>query len=256
MSWTPWGRGAEDWLHRRVVVHLGPSGRGGYATAVVADADRLHELPPGLDAAVAVAAIGTGRTALGLLDQISLGAGRHGPGHVGRRRPRPALPAARPERQRHERRPRRRPGQGTDRPRSRCLPRGRLPRSGVAASGSRGRGGRDSAARRRRWRGRRGRRRTVGAWWSGAVVRLVVGPTGHLARPRRRRLATRPKPARSSGRPALTRGGRPGSRCGRHPRPGGGGALPPGGRRRRPPRPRGAADARQGRPRAGGPGQA
>ena len=68
------GEGSEDWLHRRVVVHLGPAGRGGYATAVVADAPRLHELPPGLDAAVAVAAIGTGRTALALLDQISLGA--------------------------------------------------------------------------------------------------------------------------------------------------------------------------------------
>src|SRR5687768_7178160 len=27
------GDGSEDWLHRRVVVHLGPAGRGGYATA-------------------------------------------------------------------------------------------------------------------------------------------------------------------------------------------------------------------------------
>ena len=66
------GEGAEEWLHRRVVAHLGPAGRGGYASAALADADRLHELPPGLDPGVAVAAIGTGRTAVGLLDQIRI----------------------------------------------------------------------------------------------------------------------------------------------------------------------------------------
>lgn len=66
------GEGAADWLHRQVVAHLGPAGRGGYATAALADADRLHELPPGLDPGVAVAAIGTGRTAVGLLDQIRI----------------------------------------------------------------------------------------------------------------------------------------------------------------------------------------
>ncbi|UUZ57836.1 zinc-binding dehydrogenase [Nocardioides sp. B-3] len=46
---------------------------GGYASKVPADAERLHELPLGPDPGVAVAAIGTGRTAVGLLDQIRLG---------------------------------------------------------------------------------------------------------------------------------------------------------------------------------------
>ncbi len=58
---------ARDWLGRRVVVHLGPRS-GGYAEYAIAGADRLHEIPAGLDDAVAVAAIGTGRTAAGILD--------------------------------------------------------------------------------------------------------------------------------------------------------------------------------------------
>ncbi|WP_322871790.1 alcohol dehydrogenase catalytic domain-containing protein [Streptomyces goshikiensis] len=54
------------WLGRPVVVHLGFA-PGGYAEYAVADAQRLHPIPPGLDPAEAVAMIGTGRTALGLL---------------------------------------------------------------------------------------------------------------------------------------------------------------------------------------------
>ncbi|WP_412079271.1 zinc-binding dehydrogenase [Streptomyces xanthophaeus] len=62
------------WLGRQVVVHLGfvP---GGYAEYAVADADRLHALPPGLDPAQAVAMIGTGRTTLGILQFTELGPG-------------------------------------------------------------------------------------------------------------------------------------------------------------------------------------
>jgi NADPH2:quinone reductase len=55
------------WEGRRVVAHLGQASRG-YAESVVTDAARLHALPAGLDERVAVAMIGTGRTALGVLD--------------------------------------------------------------------------------------------------------------------------------------------------------------------------------------------
>ncbi|MYT72239.1 MULTISPECIES: zinc-binding dehydrogenase [unclassified Streptomyces] len=54
------------WLGKRVVAHLGMV-PGGYAELAVTDAARLHEIPAGLDAARAVALIGTGRTALGIL---------------------------------------------------------------------------------------------------------------------------------------------------------------------------------------------
>jgi NADPH2:quinone reductase len=54
------------WLGRRVVAHLGFA-PGGYAELAVTDVDRVHEIPPNLDAAQAVAMIGTGRTALGIL---------------------------------------------------------------------------------------------------------------------------------------------------------------------------------------------
>ncbi|MGW0737639.1 zinc-binding dehydrogenase [Streptomyces sp. NPDC002851] len=61
------GEGADPaWLGRRVVTHLGFA-PGGYAELVTVDADRPHEIPPGLDPATAVAMIGTGRTTLGIL---------------------------------------------------------------------------------------------------------------------------------------------------------------------------------------------
>ncbi|MFF4408570.1 zinc-binding dehydrogenase [Streptomyces sp. NPDC001262] len=68
------GEGTDPrWLGRRVVTHLGTA-PGGYAEAAVADAERLHEIPYGLDAAQAIAMIGTGRTALGILGFTELSA--------------------------------------------------------------------------------------------------------------------------------------------------------------------------------------
>jgi len=57
----------EDWRGRRVVAHLGPV-PGGYAEQAVCDVGLLHEVPDGVGVAAAVAAIGTGRTARGVLD--------------------------------------------------------------------------------------------------------------------------------------------------------------------------------------------
>src|SRR5690606_21337577 len=45
---------------------------GGYAELAVVAAARVYEIPPGLDAPAAVAAIGTGRTALGILDLAAI----------------------------------------------------------------------------------------------------------------------------------------------------------------------------------------
>lgn len=69
------GDGApRELLGRRVVVHLGfvP---GGYAELAVTDADRLHEIPERLDFAEAVAMIGTGRTAMGIVQFAEPGPG-------------------------------------------------------------------------------------------------------------------------------------------------------------------------------------
>lgn len=63
----------ESWLGRRVVAHLGMAS-GGYAEQAVADVERLHAIPDSLTCATAVAAIGTGRTAAGILDQAPIGA--------------------------------------------------------------------------------------------------------------------------------------------------------------------------------------
>ncbi|MFF8917660.1 zinc-binding dehydrogenase [Streptomyces sp. NPDC015032] len=61
-------------LGRRVVAHIGTA-PGGYAELTVVDAERLHTIPDGLDEAEAVAMIGTGRTALGILQFTALGPG-------------------------------------------------------------------------------------------------------------------------------------------------------------------------------------
>ncbi|MET9907295.1 zinc-binding dehydrogenase [Streptomyces sp. NPDC006476] len=63
---------AELWLGRRVVAHLGFA-PGGYAELAVTDVDRVHEIPENLDFAEAVAMIGTGRTAMGILQFAELG---------------------------------------------------------------------------------------------------------------------------------------------------------------------------------------
>ncbi|MFI6639607.1 zinc-binding dehydrogenase [Streptomyces sp. NPDC050504] len=59
------------WLGKHVVVHIGMN-PGGYAALVVTEADRLHELPGGVDPGEAVAMIGTGRTTLGILQFTEL----------------------------------------------------------------------------------------------------------------------------------------------------------------------------------------
>ncbi|MGW2821502.1 zinc-binding dehydrogenase [Streptomyces sp. NPDC001443] len=63
---------ADHWLGRRVVAHLGFA-PGGYAELAVTDVDRVHEIPENLDFAQAVAMIGTGRTALGIVQFTELG---------------------------------------------------------------------------------------------------------------------------------------------------------------------------------------
>ncbi|GAA2679386.1 zinc-binding dehydrogenase [Streptomyces aculeolatus] len=66
------GEGVDaDWLGRRVVAHIGLV-PGGYAELTVTEAERLHELPDSLDAAEAVAMIGTGRTTMGYLHFAAL----------------------------------------------------------------------------------------------------------------------------------------------------------------------------------------
>ncbi|WP_330181172.1 zinc-binding dehydrogenase [Nocardia sp. NBC_01503] len=56
----------ESWLGKKVVAHIGQV-PGGYAELVVTEAERLQRIPETLDPAQAVAMIGTGRTALGIL---------------------------------------------------------------------------------------------------------------------------------------------------------------------------------------------
>lgn len=62
---------AKSWIGKRVVVHLGPN-PGGYADLAVAKVQSLHEIPDHLDGPTAVATIGTGRTAAGILEQAAL----------------------------------------------------------------------------------------------------------------------------------------------------------------------------------------
>ncbi|MEU9333866.1 zinc-binding dehydrogenase [Streptomyces sp. NPDC048290] len=61
-----------EWLGKRVVAHLGFA-PGGYAELAVTDVERVHEIPERLDPAAAVAMIGTGRTAMGILQFAELG---------------------------------------------------------------------------------------------------------------------------------------------------------------------------------------
>ncbi|GGM03503.1 oxidoreductase [Streptomyces fumigatiscleroticus] len=69
------GEGVDgSWLGRRAVAHLGFA-PGGYAELAVTDAGRLHEIPGDLGFAEAVALIGTGRTAMGILQFAEVGPG-------------------------------------------------------------------------------------------------------------------------------------------------------------------------------------
>src|SRR5690606_11847062 len=60
-----------SWLGRRVVAHLGPV-PGGYARRAVVAASALHVVPDDVGADAAVAMIGTGRTALAVLDTAAI----------------------------------------------------------------------------------------------------------------------------------------------------------------------------------------
>jgi len=67
--------GSEDdqgWVGRRVVAHLGMAS-GGYAERAVAAVDALFALPDAVAPADAVAMVGTGRTAMAILDVASVG---------------------------------------------------------------------------------------------------------------------------------------------------------------------------------------
>jgi NADPH2:quinone reductase len=61
----------ERWVGRRVVAHLGPAS-GGYAELAVRETEALHALPDGLADDAAVAMIGTGRTAIAILEVAAL----------------------------------------------------------------------------------------------------------------------------------------------------------------------------------------
>jgi NADPH2:quinone reductase len=68
------GDGVDDaWLGRRVVAHLGLV-PGGYAGQAVTEPDRLFPVPDHVGLADAVAAVGTGRTARGILELERFGA--------------------------------------------------------------------------------------------------------------------------------------------------------------------------------------
>jgi NADPH:quinone reductase len=62
----------DGWLGRRVVAHLGAASAG-YAELAVREVDHLHALPDGVSDEVAVAMIGTGRTAMAILDTARIG---------------------------------------------------------------------------------------------------------------------------------------------------------------------------------------
>lgn len=68
------GEGVDrGWVGRRAVAHLGRAPRhGGYATRTLAPAASLHAVPDGMGDDAAVAMIGTGRTAMGVLEVGSL----------------------------------------------------------------------------------------------------------------------------------------------------------------------------------------
>ncbi|MGP4043610.1 zinc-binding dehydrogenase [Streptomyces sp. 2A115] len=69
------GAGVDDgWLGVRVVAYLGHERNGGYASLAVAPVEALHRVPAALDDPAAVAVIGTGRTAVGVLEQAALSA--------------------------------------------------------------------------------------------------------------------------------------------------------------------------------------
>ena len=97
-----------------MVAHLGPAS-GGYAELAVRETDALHALPDGLADDAAVAMIGTGRTALAILEVAQLDGGRRRPRDGGRGRPGQPARAGGAQRRRDRCRRRRRPGEGAAR---------------------------------------------------------------------------------------------------------------------------------------------
>ena len=63
---------ASSWLGAQVVAHLGPASSG-YATRAVCDVERLHVIPDDASDSAAVTMIGTGRTAMAILDRGRIG---------------------------------------------------------------------------------------------------------------------------------------------------------------------------------------
>ncbi|HEX5967874.1 MAG TPA: zinc-binding dehydrogenase [Intrasporangium sp.] len=61
-----------EWLGRRVVAHLGMV-PGGYASQALTDSAKLFALPDGVTFPDAIAAVGTGRTAMGILESEPVG---------------------------------------------------------------------------------------------------------------------------------------------------------------------------------------
>ena len=151
----------EQWLGRRVVAHLGPAS-GGYAELAVRDTDALHAVPDGVADDAAVAMIGTGRTALAVLEVAQLDDCRRGPRHGRGGRPGQPARAGRAQRRRHGGRRRRRPGQGAARQRARGRRRRRLLRARLERRRARG------PRRARGHGGPRRRRRRAGPRRAGA----------------------------------------------------------------------------------------
>ena len=61
----------QAWVGKRVAVSLG-NANGGYARTAVANADDVHDIGPELSAVDAVAMVGSGRTALGILELAAI----------------------------------------------------------------------------------------------------------------------------------------------------------------------------------------
>ena len=163
-----------SWIGKRVVVHLGMV-PGGYAELAVAKVESLYELPDHVDAAQAVAAIGTGRTTAGILNQAKLSADdvvlvTAAAGGIGS-----YLVQAGAERRCDGDRFGRRRRQGRVGPVAGCAVRDRLhgSRVGACLEGRAGRSGHHRPARRGRWRERPAGLRAARGRWAGADVRLV-----------------------------------------------------------------------------------
>ena len=98
------GPGADArWRGRRVVAHLGQA-NGGYAELAVRECGVAARDPRSRRAEAAVAMIGTGRTAVGILDAAALTSRGRSARHGGRGRPRRAAPPGGAQRRRARRR--------------------------------------------------------------------------------------------------------------------------------------------------------